>query len=415
MNTGHGHVPSARFFVLPRGVRGEKPPVFVRAVLVVLAVTAVLVHPTGVGNQPQARRNWAGTILNEVAFTAPARADALRPGQLSALLAAHPSGAAHFWGTPAHNAQPVSRLSPGDLVIFTGKNQVQAAARIGVLLNNERFADSLWPRDAEGRSFRHVYSVLELRFLDLSYDELRRLGGFSVKEPFRRVKVVEDGQARQLVAAFDVARLPGRSPGARRTADLHPRPALVTEAAPAHEPPAGGQPGVAGRPALADDVAPELRKLDQLAAFTGSTDGAAVVRAARNEQKVLRKALGLGPDAAGAVQCGLCSRHFPRQLLVAAHIKPRSECTEEERQALTRVAMAACLLGCDALFEAGYIAVDGSGRILTARRDLAPSALQTLLRELERRRAPAWNEAREVHFAWHRDHTFVGSPVPTRG
>ena len=70
------------------------------------------------------------------------------------------------------------------------------------------------------------------------------------------------------------------------------------------------------------------------------------------------------------------------------------------------VAMAACVLGCDALYESGYVAVDGAGRIMTARRALPPSQVHAALREFEGRRAPAWNPGREPYFAWHRANHF---------
>lgn len=79
---------------------------------------------------------------------------------------------------------------------------------------------------------------------------------------------------------------------------------------------------------------------------------------ARREQAALRDHL-----LAGAEQgtCDLCGRELPAALLVAAHIVPRSQLTDKERRDFETIAMLACTLGCDALFEHGYIAVDASG------------------------------------------------------
>jgi hypothetical protein len=62
-------------------------------------------------------------------------------------------------------------------------------------------------------------------------------------------------------------------------------------------------------------------------------------------------------------QCAICGRILPIELLVAAHIKARSWCSEEERLNFQSVAMLACSLGCDALFEKGFIGVDGVGEV----------------------------------------------------
>jgi hypothetical protein len=66
---------------------------------------------------------------------------------------------------------------------------------------------------------------------------------------------------------------------------------------------------------------------------------------------------------------------FPVDLLVAAHIKRRSLCSETERRDLHNVAMLACKFGCDALFEEGYWLVsecfDTSSRTDSCRCDAA--------------------------------------------
>ncbi len=46
---------------------------------------------------------------------------------------------------------------------------------------------------------------------------------------------------------------------------------------------------------------------------------------------------------------------------MAAHIVPRSELDHAERSQFDSIAMVACLLGCDRLFELGYLSVDEGG------------------------------------------------------
>lgn len=77
----------------------------------------------------------------------------------------------------------------------------------------------------------------------------------------------------------------------------------------------------------------------------------------RAEQRALRKLLLRGRDEA---DCGLCGQPTSAKYLVAAHIKPRRDCTEEERRD-PNVAMLACLMGCDAAFEYGDLRVFGKG------------------------------------------------------
>lgn len=80
----------------------------------------------------------------------------------------------------------------------------------------------------------------------------------------------------------------------------------------------------------------------------------------RAEQSELRRHL---LDGRFTAECSICGRAFPARLLIAGHIKPRSICTEEERKDFGSVAMLICNLGCDALFEWGYLIVDASGTV----------------------------------------------------
>lgn len=79
----------------------------------------------------------------------------------------------------------------------------------------------------------------------------------------------------------------------------------------------------------------------------------------RLEQARLRNAKLRGRTQA---PCDICGRVLPVHLIRAAHIKPRAICTETERADLANI-MLACVLGCDALFEAGHIAIDAHGGV----------------------------------------------------
>jgi hypothetical protein len=128
------------------------------------------------------------------------------------------------------------------------------------------------------------------------------------------------------------------------------------------------------------------------------------VGTARREQDLLRGALGLYRD--GSSECGLCGQQLPNRLLVAAHIKKRSQCTAEERLDLPHVGMPACLLGCDALFEAGLITVSDTGQVLISPQVEKCEALQRHVDTMPTSHVPSWSTDRAKYFQWHRDQTF---------
>lgn len=122
--------------------------------------------------------------------------------------------------------------------------------------------------------------------------------------------------------------------------------------------------------------------------------------AARTEQRFLRNQQ---LQLRGSF-CSLCGHSFPEQLLVAAHIKPRSACSEKERMDTRNVSMLACLFGCDALFELGYVVVGESGVIEAGK----PGAGQVKdrIEGLVGRKCLAHDEPSRGYFAWHRQAHF---------
>jgi hypothetical protein len=83
-------------------------------------------------------------------------------------------------------------------------------------------------------------------------------------------------------------------------------------------------------------------------------------------------------------------------------VKRRSVCTEQERLDLANI-MVACTLGCDHLFELGYIYVDTDGAIRLAEKVSQTAALAEAAGELEGRRCSAHQESSAKYFDWHRE------------
>lgn len=124
----------------------------------------------------------------------------------------------------------------------------------------------------------------------------------------------------------------------------------------------------------------------------------------RAEQNALRASL----LAHGPPRCVMCHRVLPEQLLVAGHIKLRRACSEQERNDLPNVAMMICLLGCDALYERGYIAVDNEGIVIAATGP-ETEALESVLESLAGNACLRFDEATAGHFGWHRANTILGN------
>ena len=85
--------------------------------------------------------------------------------------------------------------------------------------------------------------------------------------------------------------------------------------------------------------------------------------------------------------------------MVAAHIKPRSKCTEPERLDLA-IVMPMCKIGCDALYENDYLIVDDLGTVRRPKSRLVPEDLTVILNGLEGNICPYFNDQTKDYFSY---------------
>jgi hypothetical protein len=102
-------------------------------------------------------------------------------------------------------------------------------------------------------------------------------------------------------------------------------------------------------------------------------------------------------------QCVLCGSNFPVELLVAAHIRKRSQCDDRMKLDFENNVFPMCRFGCDELFERGFVVVDHEGRI---RRNYplplpTDSRAEGLLAVLEDSECNAYGDNTKAYFEWH--------------
>ena len=146
---------------------------------------------------------------------------------------------------------------------------------------------------------------------------------------------------------------------------------------------------VAGAARVFDDLQSKLDRLGKL--------DAEVTSLRRLEQGFLRDYLF---RSANIGTCAICGFDFPIGLLVAAHIKPRARCTDAERRDFINNVVPMCRLGCDALFEGGFVVVE-AGKIRARLAAYASDRLKELLNAVNGRATPAWKAGRVRYFRWH--------------
>lgn len=125
----------------------------------------------------------------------------------------------------------------------------------------------------------------------------------------------------------------------------------------------------------------------------------------RKEQSFLRQFLFANNKIS---TCGICGKEFPVKLLVAAHIKRRANCTIDEKLDYKNIVMPMCKLGCDALYENGYITII-DGKIVTCKSESHTQALNDYIDYLNDRSCTYWKINRSKYFEWHNKSVFRNS------
>lgn len=305
------------------------------------------------------------TLRNRVPFRE--RAELLEPEIVERLERMFPSGSVSMWGLIPSVVRCWERLRPGDAVMFYGEGKFYLTGTIATLWRSAPLAEQLWGRNEKNQTWEYMYAITDLRPLDVPLPEVRRILGWADNAIPMGVAVYEDSKADRLI----------------ELANLDPGSLVTDEEGLAQTSGKGG-----GR-----------------REFEGGTEAEGFAKRRREQRWLKNRLMELGVDS-----CALCGRALPGRFLVAAHIKRRSECSEKEKVDFDNIGMLACLLGCDSLYEHGYLTVDRGGALLVSDRVAESPAVEEFVRaHLAGKVSSWWSPEREPYFAWHRSHTFIRS------
>ncbi|MBE1287930.1 MAG: hypothetical protein GJ671_09475 [Alteromonadaceae bacterium] len=115
----------------------------------------------------------------------------------------------------------------------------------------------------------------------------------------------------------------------------------------------------------------------------------------RKEQAILRSLVIGDKDE---LQCALCHKLMPTNLIVTAHIVPRNKCSLKQRKD-PHIVMPACKVGCDSFFEDGYLEVHNDGSICVSETLKLSDDLKKSLDSYSGKECLAFNENTESYFA----------------
>ncbi|MEV7830362.1 hypothetical protein AB0P12_06995 [Streptomyces subrutilus] len=131
----------------------------------------------------------------------------------------------------------------------------------------------------------------------------------------------------------------------------------------------------------------------------GGAESAIAQILTRREQSKIRKAM---LNGATEFSCALCGKILPARFIRAAHIKRRAHASRDERLHMANI-MPACLLGCDELFEHGYVYVTSTGTVALGGNHSTTPDLVEAAKALDGLIVTIYGPQREPYFAWHRN------------
>lgn len=304
-----------------------------------------------------AQQHYRDTVEHPVPFTR--LNQFLRPEDMTLLEALYPQPEALVWGVvPGKgdtNIRKWNRVSRGDVVLFCRNNMIESTATVTHKLHNRALARELWGSDPNGSTWEYIYFLDELRQQSIPYTRMNMAAGYDPGFKVQGFNVLDQERSARILSALE----------------------LSSEA-----------------------IYPDI-PLEAFLKATTRLDGDSLdserISLARTEQGFLRNAL-FGKNSHG--RCCLCGEIYPVELLVAAHIKKRSQCSDKERRDWKNIVAPMCKLGCDELYERGFLSVR-NGAVVVLKWPSKSPALTSTLQSLEGKTCSHWNEGTIPYFRWH--------------
>jgi len=238
------------------------------------------------------------------------------------------------------------RFQTGDIVMFYQSKRFISYANVTFMCQNRDLALNLWQSGPDGVTWEYIYFLNDLHGTNINVEEFNEVVGYSQNFTPQGLMVLDQRKSDLLIERYGL--------GESNRSLTHHVDAI--------------------------DAEPDNPRMSNV----------------RGEQSELRRRLLRGRVVA---PCSICGENLHENLLVAAHIKKRADCSREEKLD-SQVAALMCKLGCDALYEYGYISVE-QGVVKSKGVDTDPPRITRLLNQLHDRTFPGWTEKRAGYFAWH--------------
>lgn len=312
---------------------------------------SVITQPTGDKN---AREHYVDTIENNVDLKT--ILPYLSEHDKTELSGIYPDGNIKLWGVTSvgSNKTKWEKIRKGDITLFSRDKRIYASAVTTFKFSNQLLANFLWGVNKNGETWENIYTVSELRSLNIPYLSFNKAVGYKENFVIQGFNVLSQEISDKFLTQFPIESV-----------------------------------------SIYDNISNE--EYGSLLEDITITDKKSLSHS-RVEQGYLRKILfGNRLNA----NCACCHSNYPTEFLTTAHIKKRSLCSKEERLN-PKVVMPMCNFGCDQLFEKGFISVGQDGKFFQKKECFSPS-IKNYINDIIGRNCSFYCGESELFFKWHRE------------
>ena len=318
-------------------------------------MSKIILQPSG---NKDAREHFVDTIKESVSL------HKIKPfvssQEFNVLQQIYPTGFCKVWGvTPAgNNITKWNRIKSGDVTLFSKEGKIFSSAVTTYKLHSKSLASELWDYNNKGQTWEYVYFLDEVKNHSIPYIEFNRAVGYADNYVIQGFNVLTLEKSKSVIKSFD----------------------LESEI-------------------FIEDITEEtfeevLKKLQSL-----EKADMEISSSRRLEQGFLKKIL-FGNKTIET--CACCKNEFPVSYLITAHIKKRSHCDLDERKD-KNVVMPMCKMGCDEIYEKGYISVF-NGKFIDMSKTPNSAELQKYIDKVSNTDCDYYNQQTKSYFEWHYNH-----------
>lgn len=308
--------------------------------------------------------HFLDTVVNSISI-----ADILgfvTPDEAERLKENYPSGEFKVWGiTPSDvKIKSWNKINRGDTALFAKHKFIIYSATVTFKSQNKRLAAKLWGFDDQKNTWEYLYFLDELTVQKIPYAELnvsipkmegKEVTHYALNKNVQGFQVLDEWQSESVFNAFDFQ--------SHNYFDDR----------------------------IAGNFESAQNRLDKI----NETNIPRMVMG-RREQQVLSEYL-FGNRIFDS--CGICNQKLPVSFLVTAHIKKRTICSHEER-INPYIVMPMCRLGCDELYEQGYIGVK-DGVVVGINRSHTTPTIEIMKKAVVGNNCSYYKEETKGYFDWH--------------